>query len=189
MYISHLFVVTFYSNLFPPRSFSYISDDRGRRSFLSLVARIALLSESCSTEDQIEETIVWFLTLNPFGSVNFLKGEQIENSRSSPMAWPQAQPLSLAESNSDKCLRQNYIPLPLQRAWIHWARDLQLRSNASGPVLLRVERLLMTLDNATYLPWEGVFELKTGFRLGQTFSPTALTHVILRTSPPLSGVV
>jgi hypothetical protein len=37
MYISHLFVVvTFYGNLFPPRSFSYISDDRGRRfSFLS----------------------------------------------------------------------------------------------------------------------------------------------------------
>jgi hypothetical protein len=62
MYISHLFVVTFYSNLFPPRSFSYISDDRGRRFLLSLVARIALLSESCSTEDQIEETIVWFLT-------------------------------------------------------------------------------------------------------------------------------
>jgi hypothetical protein len=66
MYISHLFVVTFYSNLFPPHSFSYISDDRGRRSFLSLVARIALLSQSCSTEDQIEETIIWFLTQASF---------------------------------------------------------------------------------------------------------------------------
>jgi hypothetical protein len=51
-------------------------------------------------------------------------------------------------------------------------------------VLLRVEWLLITPDNATYLPWEGVFELKTRFRLGQTFSPTALTHAILSTSPP-----
>ena len=32
-------------------------------SFLSLVAQIALSSQSCTTEDQIEETIVWFSTL------------------------------------------------------------------------------------------------------------------------------
>ena len=45
--------------------FSYVS-------LLSLVAQIALSSQSCTTEDQIEETIVWFST-RPF------PGEGLDN--------------------------------------------------------------------------------------------------------------
>jgi hypothetical protein len=46
-----------------PTAFFLLYFGRSRESlFLSLVARIALLSQSCSTEDQIEVTIFWFLT-------------------------------------------------------------------------------------------------------------------------------
>jgi hypothetical protein len=62
MYISHLLaVITFYGSLFPA-VFRLIFRTSLDAAFLSLVSRIALLSQSCFTEDQKEETVVWFLT-------------------------------------------------------------------------------------------------------------------------------